>query len=318
MIKPKQTRVISFVVIAYNARDTICRCVKSILAQEVEKNIYLVDNNSMDDTMQQVSDLPVVRLFEAHCCRGAARNRGLTAAKDPYVAFVDSDVELPKGWAQKALDLLQTHPEVAAVGGPGISSQKSWVSCSIDVLQYGKITSGNDQYVTSLATMDIVYRRAAIANMRFKELWTAEDAEFNFRIIENGYRLLWSKSLHVWHHHPVTLWQLIKKSFKFGAWYPTPYWKHPRRITLGFLARLLYVPGLLLWVVFSLFWPMFWWAFGAWCLIPMFAYFALAIRARIVGNPRRLVAFLIVHSIKQYAQTAGVWGGILLGKGRIS
>jgi len=304
---------VSFIVIAYNALNTIRCCIESILAQDIDKEIILVDNNSTDGTIEQVQDLDVKIVFEAKRCRGAARNRGLEVASCEFVAFVDADVELSEGWTRRALELLDKHPEVAAVGGPGISSEKSWISSSINVLQYGRITSGDDRYVTSLPTMDIVYRRSIIQDMRFEEFWTAEDAEFNFRIIEKGYKLLWSRDLAVRHHHPITLSQLIKKSFKFGVWYPMPYRKHPNRITLGVLARVLHMPVLLLLLVLSAFWPLLWLAFMFWCFIPLFAYTIVGIRIRLFNNCDRLAAFVITHSFKQYAQMLGIWVGFLYG-----
>ena len=57
---------------------------------------------------------------------------------------------------------------LAAVGGPGISPEKSIVSDSLNILLYGKSPSHHG-YVDTLGTMDAVYRRSAVGGQRFDE-----------------------------------------------------------------------------------------------------------------------------------------------------
>jgi glycosyltransferase involved in cell wall biosynthesis len=307
---------VSFVVIAYNAEKTIRGCIESILNQLIEKEVILINNNSTDSTVDRVNDLEVKILFESERNRGVARNYGLEAANGQYIAFVDADVELPKDWAIKALNLLENHPEVIAAGGPGISPDNSLVSQSLNILQYGNHLNNKENYVKSLATMDVMYRRDIIRKIRFTKYWTAEDAEFNFQLAEKGYKFLWSRDLLVVHHHATTFNQLVSKSYSYGQWYLAPYLKHPKQINLEVVIRIIYFPLLFLLTLFFVLWSSFWWVFALWGIFPVFGYIFFLIRYRLTMNVQEAIKIVLVHSVKQYAQMAGIWGGIFGGTWR--
>jgi glycosyltransferase involved in cell wall biosynthesis len=305
--------LISFIVIAYNARQTIRQCLASILAQEIAKQIILVDNASTDETVLAVADLPVLIVTESHKNRGAARNQGLQHATGDFIAFVDSDVELPRQWAQDALALLVHNPDIVAVGGPGLTPSDSWVSLALDVQQYGTHLDCETHRVPSLPTMNVLYRGNAIRAERFENFWTAEDAEFNFRLGARGYKFLWSRDLAVTHHHVTTLGQLIRKSFQYGMWYLAPYSRHPKMMDWGVVARIAFFPAILfLFVGGALCIPFVVGGTIAICL-PLLAYAMIAARSRLLQTTRSKIQFVIVHSAKQYAQMAGIWAGVLNG-----
>ena len=307
---------VSFIVIAYNARPLIRRCIESILVQAELHEIILVDNNSTDGTADAVRDLPVRIVTEHEQNRGAARNRGLAEARGAYIAFVDADVELPAQWTALALSHLQQADDIAAVGGPGRSPATSWVSRALDVLQYGNIRGQQQTYVDSLPTMDLLYRGDAIRGRRFAHLWTAEDAELNFRLRKDGYRFLWCPDLAVTHHHATSLPQLSHKSYQYGMWFLAPYWRNPERITPSVLLRAAYVPFLLLLAGAGLAWSPLRLAAAAWVGLPLATYLAVGTRAGLAAQPPELGRFVLVHGIKQYAQMLGIWAGALNGTWR--
>lgn len=303
--------VVSFIVIAYNAQRTIRRCIESILAQSVEKEVILVNNNSTDGTADEVCDLPITILFESQRCRGRARNCGLERAKGDYIAFVDADVELPAYWTDRALSLLDACPGAAAVGGPGFSDDNSMTSKALDMFQYGNNSCGGNKYVSSLPTMDTVYRGAVASGFRFAAIWVGEDAEFNFQIIEKGYKLLFSPDLSVCHHHVSTLAQVIPKAYEYGKWFPAPYWLHPRQLTLDAILRILFYPVVLIMMIL-----MFWNAGFAipaifFLIAPSLLYCYVNVKYKLTRRPLELITFALVHSMKQHGQMLGIWAGVL-------
>jgi len=315
-IDESSTPKVSFIVIAYNARSSIRSCLRSILEQEVDKEVILVDNNSTDDTVDAVRDLPIVVRFEPQQCRGRARNRGLESAGGQYVAFVDSDVELPKGWTRKALSLIEIHSDVVAVGGPGLTPGTSWVSKSLDVIQYGTINNGATKFVLSLPTMNIMYRGDSIRGLRFAYFWAGEDPEFNFRLSERGYRFLWSSELSVVHHHVHSLGQLAWKTFRYGMWFSALYRRHPKQITPGILFRFIFFPVLVFLTVLGIAFPESCWLVALWLILPLLAYGYVAISQNLFINLVQGFQFVVVHSVKQYAQMLGIWAGVVAGTWR--
>jgi|GEM_PF-1708177 len=309
---------VSFIVIAYNAGNTISSCIESILAQKVDKQVILVDNNSTDGTADKVKDLPVSIVFESERCRGIARNRGLEAAKGDFIAFVDADVELPDNWATCALSLLAKHPDAVAVGGPGLTPSNTWIAKAMDSMQYGVILGNDSKYVTALPTMDIIYHAKAITSKRFSNLWVAEDAEFNFQLVDEGYHFLWSRDLAVTHHHVNSLTQLLTRSYRYGMWFLAPYQRHPKMITAGVIVRVIYLPLLLILGVLIFLIPIVRYLFFLWLIMPIATYTVLALSSKNSNSLVARIQFVIVHGLKQYAQMMGIWVGILKGTGRIS
>lgn len=101
--------LISFIIPAYNASDTIVRCLDSIYKLSLirdEFEVIVIDDASMDDTCDVVeryvrdvlcvnsdvcnSNLTLLRQLKNHR-QGAARNRGVSVAKGDYICFVDAD-----------------------------------------------------------------------------------------------------------------------------------------------------------------------------------------------------------------------------------
>ena len=92
----------SFVIPAYNASETIVRCLDSIYnlpLVESDFEVIIIDDCSMDNTIAIIkeysknhSNITLLSQSENHR-QGAARNRGVDCAKAEYIVFVDSDDE---------------------------------------------------------------------------------------------------------------------------------------------------------------------------------------------------------------------------------
>lgn len=109
--------MITVIIPAYNAEKTICNCVESVLNQNREAEIILVDDGSTDATCRSVeaysSHIQILRL--SHGGVSSARNAGLAAANGDWVVFLDSDDAL----LPDALATLERYmsPDVDAVCG---------------------------------------------------------------------------------------------------------------------------------------------------------------------------------------------------------
>lgn len=96
----------SFIIPAYNASNTIIRCLDSIYAlglAEQDFEVICIDDCSIDNTIEligkyakQYANLTLLCQAENHR-QGAARNRGVSIAKGKYIIFVDSDDESAEG-----------------------------------------------------------------------------------------------------------------------------------------------------------------------------------------------------------------------------
>lgn len=109
--------IASFIIPAYNASNTIVRCLDSIYKLSLNENEYeviVIDDCSVDNTVEVVeryaknrTNITLLRQPENHR-QGAARNRGVNIAKGKYIVYVDSDDESAEGVVD-ALQLAEKH-----------------------------------------------------------------------------------------------------------------------------------------------------------------------------------------------------------------
>ena len=87
----------SVIIPAYNAEDTIERCLQSLLAQKRDDaEIIVINDGSTDNTANIINNLAeanetIVCLHQENGGVSNARNNGLSHAKGTYITFVDSD-----------------------------------------------------------------------------------------------------------------------------------------------------------------------------------------------------------------------------------
>jgi len=120
---------VSVIVVCYNERDNIDRCVSSLLDQEYPEDcfeIIFVDNGSTDGTqniVRRYGDVHKRVKIVVNSIRGIAgsRNMGLRSARYDLVVFIDADCVAPAGWLETIVSgysgIRETDESVAAVGG---------------------------------------------------------------------------------------------------------------------------------------------------------------------------------------------------------
>lgn len=93
--------MISAIVVNWNGRAYLARCLDALLAQEPRPDeVLLVDNASDDGSREMVArDYPAVQIVDSGGNRGAsaARNVGVAAAQHEHCLLLDNDVVLEPG-----------------------------------------------------------------------------------------------------------------------------------------------------------------------------------------------------------------------------
>jgi glycosyltransferase involved in cell wall biosynthesis len=104
----------------FNAAATLPRAIESILAQTLaELELLVVDDGSTDETPEIVAryDDPRIRYLKLpHMGIARSLNRGVEEARADIVGIQDADDwSLPERF-ERTVELLESHPEIAAVG----------------------------------------------------------------------------------------------------------------------------------------------------------------------------------------------------------
>jgi len=110
---------IAIVIVNYNTREVLRRCLASIDEDEGIE-IIVVDNASTDGSAEMVrSSFPAVtlRARSLNIGYGAAANEAIMLCQADAVLLLNSDVLLQSGSAQRLLEYLDCHPK-AAIAGP--------------------------------------------------------------------------------------------------------------------------------------------------------------------------------------------------------
>lgn len=164
--------MISIIVPIYNAERYLRACLDSLIGQtEKDLQILLVDDASTDSSLAiakqyATQDSRITLLSQPHAGQSAARNLGMAHAKGDYIAFVDADDALEPDWCERHLAAIEG---VDYVQSGYKRVQPSAISCQ-------QLPKNRWQFTSPCMRL---YRREAIAGLRFKEGVIYEDVRFS-------------------------------------------------------------------------------------------------------------------------------------------
>ncbi|MGI6222590.1 MAG: glycosyltransferase family 2 protein [Prevotella sp.] len=135
--------MLSIIIPVYKTEATLERCISSVLRQQVDLEVILVDDGSPDNCPRLCDEWdrrdPRVRTFhQPNQGLSAARNTGIEQARGEYLTFVDSDDYLSSGTYGPLMDKLSNHPEY-------------------DILEYGVVKFENTSERQDIILADRVY-----------------------------------------------------------------------------------------------------------------------------------------------------------------
>lgn len=94
---------ISVIIPVYNTEKYIDKCINSVLQQDLETEIIVVNDGSTDNSKKIIEKYKdkIIYLEKENGGLSDARNYGLKYATGEYVAFLDSDDFIEKGFIFK-------------------------------------------------------------------------------------------------------------------------------------------------------------------------------------------------------------------------
>lgn len=113
--------MVSVIIVTYNCESVLLNCLESIFVnvKTVDFEVIIVDNNSIDNTVNLVRDnYPLVTIYalDQNWGFGKANNWGAIHAKGDYLFFLNPDTVLINNAIEKMLTYLDSHKKVGLCG----------------------------------------------------------------------------------------------------------------------------------------------------------------------------------------------------------
>jgi glycosyltransferase involved in cell wall biosynthesis len=223
---------ISVVICTHNGALRLPQTLRHLAAQRVRPDrpweLLVVDNASADNTPGVVRQAwpepgpaPLRIVAEPRVGLGHARRRGLAAAEQPLIAFVDDDNWLAPDWVETAASVMEDHPEAGALGGFSEAAFEapppSWLEPFKTLLAIGPAgVAGGDvtEWPGLLWGAGLVVRKQAwlrleragfqpaLVGRAGAALSTGEDTELCLALRLAGWRLWYAPGLRLRHYMP--------------------------------------------------------------------------------------------------------------------
>ena len=127
--------MISVIITAYNAEETIGRCLQALENQSIDKSLYeviVVDDGSEDNTADIARGFNCKVVSQKQGGPAKARNSGVYQSTGDIILFTDSDCEPDKNWIEEMVKPFD-NPEIIGVKGIYKTKQESTVARFIQI-----------------------------------------------------------------------------------------------------------------------------------------------------------------------------------------
>jgi GT2 family glycosyltransferase len=214
--------LVSVVVPAWNAQDTIDECVRSLLVQTYpseRREIIVVDNGSSDATRPRLAAFgdAITVLEEATRGAAAARNAGVRLAAGEIVAFTDSDCTVDEHWLAELVWPLD-EPAIGIVGGQILARRPAGAA-----ELFGEAIHDHEAAMLVYSppyavTMNWASRAEVLSEVGLfdEALRRGQDVDLSYRIFRAGYRLAFCPAAIVYHRNERTLRSLVREGWQHG------------------------------------------------------------------------------------------------------
>lgn len=268
MKQATEPTTLSVLVCTYNRADMLDRCLSALIDRTNEKPNQVVVVNGGDNEADAVvndyvdrADIEVKLVKTINKNLAASRNVGLPHCTGQLIAMTDDDAEVFPDWITRMKRVHREHPEAGAVGGEVIGADNhALISRIADEVTFKRHTT--EQRVRNLPGVNVSYKREVVQAVgpQDETLFRGEDVDYNWRIKQLGYEIIYHPAVRVLHHHRSTFRSFLKQHYMYGRAYylvrrkwPEMYSIYPREFrrpkdllkAVNFIAGIFYEPAIL-------------------------------------------------------------------------
>ena len=244
------------------------RCFKAIFSQTYPHDhmeILVADGESSDGTAEKIialshaADMPVSVWTNPGKIVPTGLNLLIPRARGDVLIRVDGHCEIAPDYVSQCVAHLQ-EDRVDGVGGAMQTIGEDFISSVTALAMSSKFGVGNSSFRTEVGktrladtvpfpayTLSIV-RKVGLYD---EELVRNQDDEYNYRIRQQGGRILLADSIKSVYYSRGSLPKMGKQYFQYGFWKVRVFQKHPRQMSLRQFVPPLFVLALLLGVIMT-------------------------------------------------------------------
>ncbi|MFP4528467.1 MAG: glycosyltransferase [Candidatus Kapaibacterium sp.] len=237
---------ISVIIPTFNRSDILIKCLEALARQTLasdELEAIVIDDGSTDDTRAQIESFSapfdLKYIHQENAGPGAARNRGIDAARGEFVLIINDDTIA-------AADLLERHLEaqsanrgrrLAVLGTFDYIAEArrrpfvNFMQRSSMVFAYPVMKGGEVYPYRFFWTCNISIERSALIEAgKFDEDFSdpmIEDTELGWRLEKLGWRVLYLPEARSMHHHSIDAVQFARRQWMSGKNSVKLFRKHP-------------------------------------------------------------------------------------------
>lgn len=222
-----KTRLLSIIIPAHNAENTLSACLSAIRDQEISSNLYeiiVIDDASNDHTCS-IAEKFNVQLISLQQNLGAARARNYAAdlARCEYLFFLDADVVLLRNSLTALFDLLIVEEPDAVVGSyTSLTSEPGFFSKFQNLYTFFNHDQPPGPISWFWTAMGAIKHNVFIEMGGFSTRYrgaSAEDMDLGYRLADANKRILLAPQLRGEHRHHHSACSIIRNDYtKAAAW----------------------------------------------------------------------------------------------------
>ena len=205
---------VSIIVTVKNEESYISNLFTSMASLDYPKDrveTIVVDGGSTDRTISIVSSYSWIKLITSQCSHSEGINIGVKNARGEIIACTDGDCILDKDWLKNIVKHFEANPIIGAVGGPYLPSKQKELFAETFAYysqSWFPRTTGYTMNPFKLGTGNVAFRRRLFdeigwfdesIGMGTSKIKGGNDNDFNFRIMDAGYKLFFADDVVIFH-----------------------------------------------------------------------------------------------------------------------
>jgi len=212
---------ISVIVVTWNDREKLLRCLASLEAQSwpsERTEVIVVDDGSTDGTAEAVKhDHPdAILVVKENSGADNSRNHGIDRASGEIVTLIDADCTAPPDWLHNIAAGLERH-HTPVIGGRILHPDGFWARM-IGLSDFGEFQGLTPKTVSNIPTCNMGTRRELFDRFRFDEAARiGGDVLFARQLQSAGIPLPYDPSILVHHHPDASRVTFFDRARRYGA-----------------------------------------------------------------------------------------------------